>query len=66
MVDLFTSKLIVVLKLLRFSAKHFFCKPNDKRALSLMNKSAEFIMNTFTDIIISYGQSDEYRCVYCL
>lgn len=44
----------------RFSDGHCFEKPNDQRALQLMNKCAETVMREFTDIVISYGQSDEY------
>lgn len=46
----------------RFSAGHCFRKPNDLRALSLMNECAMSVMQEFRDIFISYGQSDEYRC----
>ena len=45
----------------RFSDGHSFEKPNDQRALQLMNKCAETVMKEFTDIVIAYGQSDEYR-----
>lgn len=45
----------------RFSDGHGFEKPNDQRALQLMNKCAETVMKEFTDIVIAYGQSDEYR-----
>lgn len=45
----------------RFSDGHGFEKPNDPRALHLMNKCAETVMKEFTDIVIAYGQSDEYR-----
>ncbi|ELT89302.1 hypothetical protein CAPTEDRAFT_207176 [Capitella teleta] len=48
----------------KFSEKHNFTKPNDERALSLMNKSAERVMNDFSDVIIAYGQSDEYSFVF--
>lgn len=45
----------------RFSDEHGFEKPNDRRALRLMNKCAEIVMKEFTDIVLAYGQSDEYR-----
>ena len=45
----------------RFSDEHGFEKPNDQRALQLMNICAETVMREFTDIVIAYGQSDEYR-----
>lgn len=48
----------------RFSDGHGFEKPNDRRALQLMNKCAETVMKEFTDIVIAYGQSDEYSLVF--
>ena len=39
-------------------------KPNDDRALTLMSKSAETVMEEFKDIVIAYGQSDEYSFVF--
>jgi len=49
----------------RFSAKYGFEKPNDRRALDLMNAAAKGVMAELSDIIIGYGISDEYRFV-CL
>jgi len=40
---------------------HNFNKPNDDRALNLMTCCASVVMKEFSDIVISYGQSDEYR-----
>ncbi|CAN7996854.1 unnamed protein product [Ixodes hexagonus] len=48
----------------RFSDAHNFEKPNDKRALDLMSRCAERIMDEFKDICLSYGQSDEYSFVF--
>ncbi|KAM7448358.1 tRNA-histidine guanylyltransferase 1-like [Porites harrisoni] len=48
----------------RFSDAHGFEKPNDQRALQLMNRCAETVMNEFKDIVIAYGQSDEYSLVF--
>ena len=45
----------------RFSEDHAFQKPNDERALQLMNACAQQIMVDFGDICIAYGESDEYR-----
>lgn len=45
----------------RFSDLHAFLKPNDDRALSLINRCAVATMNEFQDIVCSYGHSDEYR-----
>ena len=43
----------------RFSAEHGFTKPNDHRALSVMNDAAIECMNAFPDILLAYGESDE-------
>lgn len=48
----------------RFSDAHNFEKPNDKRALDLMSRCAERVMDEFKDICLSYGQSDEYSFVF--
>jgi tRNA(His) guanylyltransferase len=45
----------------RFSDKNEFEKPNDKRALDLMNAAAMWTMEDLTDIVMGYGVSDEYR-----
>jgi len=47
----------------RFSAKYGFEKPNDRRALDLMNAAAKGVMAELPDIVIGYGISDEYRFV---
>ncbi|KAI8479774.1 tRNA-histidine guanylyltransferase 1-like [Branchiostoma belcheri] len=47
----------------RFSTDHGFTKPNDERALHLMTRAAETVMNDFRDIVITYGQSDEFSFV---
>ena len=48
----------------KFSDAHNFAKPNEKAALDLMNKCACNVMNEFNEIILSYGQSDEYSFVF--
>lgn len=48
----------------RFSDIHNYLKPNDERALDLMSKAAETVMEEFKDIVIAYGQSDEYSFVF--
>ncbi|XP_073828472.1 probable tRNA(His) guanylyltransferase [Musca autumnalis] len=48
----------------KFSKIHDFKKPNDENALNLMNNAAQTVMEEFRDIIISYGQSDEYSFVF--
>ncbi|CAG8462025.1 375_t:CDS:2 [Ambispora gerdemannii] len=45
----------------KFSAAHNFEKPNDKNALDLMNQCATAVMNEINDIVLGYGESDEYR-----
>jgi tRNA(His) guanylyltransferase len=46
----------------RFSEAHKFEKPNDERALKLMDSAACAVMREYPDIILAYGESDEYRC----
>ncbi|XP_070541540.1 probable tRNA(His) guanylyltransferase isoform X2 [Ptychodera flava] len=48
----------------RFSDEHNFEKPNDEGCLRLMNSCAEYVMTEFRDIIIAYGDSDEYSFVF--
>lgn len=48
----------------RFSDVHHFVKPNDDRALNLMTKAAQCVMEEYKDIVLSYGQSDEYSFVF--
>lgn len=43
----------------RFSSIHGFVKPNDQRALNLMNTAAAECMQSFPDIVLAYGESDE-------
>ncbi|RMI98374.1 Thg1 C terminal domain-containing protein [Yarrowia lipolytica] len=44
----------------KFSKFYNFEKPNDLRAIELMNKCAELIVSQFDDVIMAYGDSDEY------
>jgi len=48
----------------KFSDDHEFAKPNDVPALNLMNKCARAVMDDFNEIILSYGQSDEYSFIF--
>ncbi|XP_055682747.1 probable tRNA(His) guanylyltransferase [Lutzomyia longipalpis] len=48
----------------KFATVHSFEKPNDSRALNLMNCAAISVMQEFRDIAIGYGQSDEYSFVF--
>ncbi|XP_054648161.1 probable tRNA(His) guanylyltransferase isoform X1 [Dunckerocampus dactyliophorus] len=48
----------------KFAEQHKFIKPNDNRALELMIRSARSVMEELEDIIIAYGQSDEFSFVF--
>ncbi|KAK2951343.1 putative tRNAHis guanylyltransferase [Blattamonas nauphoetae] len=47
-----------------FCDRHNFVKPNDERALNLMNDAARKVAEQFSEIILAYGQSDEYSFVF--
>lgn len=47
----------------RFSDTHAFEKPNDVRALELMDKAATTVMQEYKDVVLAFGESDEYRYV---
>lgn len=47
----------------RFTDFHAFDKPNDIRALQLMNRAAAKVMEELKDICLAFGQSDEYSFV---
>ncbi|KAK8104269.1 tRNA guanylyltransferase [Apiospora kogelbergensis] len=44
--------------------KYGFEKPNDRRALDLMNAAAKAVMTDLPDITIGYGVSDEYSFIF--
>ncbi|XP_043464076.1 probable tRNA(His) guanylyltransferase [Leptopilina heterotoma] len=48
----------------KFADDHKFSKPNDLTALELMNQAAISVMENFKEIVIAYGQSDEYSFVF--
>lgn len=48
----------------KFTAKYNFMKPNDRRALDLMNAAAEGVMKELPDLVLGYGVSDEYSFVF--
>ncbi|XP_011706322.1 PREDICTED: probable tRNA(His) guanylyltransferase [Wasmannia auropunctata] len=48
----------------RFCDMHQFIKPNDVTALELMNRAAITVMEDFKQIILGFGQSDEYSFVF--
>ncbi|EQL01997.1 tRNAHis guanylyltransferase [Ophiocordyceps sinensis CO18] len=45
-------------------AKYEFEKPNDRRALDLMNAAAKAVVSDLPEVTISYGVSDEYSFVF--
>ncbi|XP_011137786.1 probable tRNA(His) guanylyltransferase [Harpegnathos saltator] len=48
----------------KFCETHQFVKPNDVAALELMNRAAITVMEDFKEIILGFGQSDEYSFVF--
>ncbi|OAA62053.1 tRNAHis guanylyltransferase, eukarya [Niveomyces insectorum RCEF 264] len=48
----------------KLCAKYAFEKPNDKRALDLMNAAAKAVVDALPDIVLAYGVSDEYSFVF--
>ncbi|KAK4056578.1 tRNA-His guanylyltransferase [Microbotryomycetes sp. JL221] len=51
----------------KFSTSHNFDKPNDERALRLMNDAATRVVNgkeLMGDCILAFGESDEYSFVF--
>lgn len=48
----------------KFSKVHQWQKPNDRRAIDLMNAAAGSVLYELPDIIIAYGVSDEYSFVF--
>jgi tRNA(His) guanylyltransferase len=49
-----------------FSEAHDFAKPNDRRALDLMNAAARAVMGTGLgqNIFLAFGESDEYSFAF--
>ncbi|KAG1857909.1 tRNAHis guanylyltransferase [Suillus tomentosus] len=48
----------------RFSDEHGFAKPNDERALQLMDHAAKSAMIEFKDIMLAFGESDEFSFLF--
>ncbi|KAI9892980.1 MAG: tRNA-His guanylyltransferase [Vezdaea aestivalis] len=48
----------------KFSAKYNFEKPNDRKALDLMNAAATKLVTEIPDVCIAYGVSDEYSFIF--
>jgi len=44
----------------RFSDIHRFTKPNDERALELMDRAARDVMDAYSDVVLGFGESDEF------
>ncbi|KAL2824177.1 putative tRNAHis guanylyltransferase [Aspergillus cavernicola] len=48
----------------KLSDRYAFKKPNDRRALDLMNAAAVEVLKDLSDLVIAYGVSDEYSFVF--
>lgn len=48
----------------KFTEKHKYQKPNDERGVELMSKAATVVINDLKEIVIAYGQSDEFSFVF--
>lgn len=48
----------------KLSDVHDFTKPNDERALQLMDHAARDVMNEFKEICLAFGESDEYSFLF--
>jgi tRNA(His) guanylyltransferase len=55
------KSVIIIVGRYRFSEEHGFSKPNDERALKLMDHAAKSVMIEFKDIMLAFGESDEFR-----
>jgi tRNA(His) guanylyltransferase len=44
-----------------FSSDHEFEKPNDERALRLMDAAAKHVMKSYPEVAMAFGESDEFR-----
>ncbi|KAL6171245.1 tRNA-His guanylyltransferase [Exserohilum turcicum] len=50
----------------KFTTKYNFTKPNDKNGLDVMNAAAKAVMQELPDLVVAFGNSDEYRHVLLL
>ncbi|KAL4806507.1 Thg1 C terminal domain-containing protein [Aspergillus unguis] len=48
----------------KLSDRYAFKKPNDRRALDLMNAAAVEVLKDLPELVIAYGVSDEYSFVF--
>lgn len=47
-----------------FCDLHSFIKPNDIRGIKLMTRCAKEVLGNFTEIVLAYGDSDEFSFVF--
>lgn len=52
---------VLIQSSISLSAKFGLEKPNDRRALDLMNAAARAVLQEIPDIPLAYGMSDEFR-----
>ncbi|KAL6705912.1 tRNA-His guanylyltransferase [Coniothyrium glycines] len=48
----------------KLTTKYKFAKPNDQNGVNLMNAAAEAVMKELPDLVLAYGNSDEYSFVF--
>ncbi|KAF1943541.1 Thg1-domain-containing protein [Clathrospora elynae] len=48
----------------KLTTKYEFVKPNDRNGLNLMNAAAEAVMKELPDLVLAYGNSDEFSFVF--
>lgn len=48
----------------KFTTDHAYVKPNDPRGLALMNQCAAAVMKEWGEVILAFGESDEYSFVF--
>ncbi|KAH7390747.1 tRNAHis guanylyltransferase-domain-containing protein [Phaeosphaeria sp. MPI-PUGE-AT-0046c] len=48
----------------KLTTKYKFVKPNDRNALDLMNAAAMAVMKELPDLVLAYGNSDEFSFVF--
>ncbi|KAF2820152.1 Thg1-domain-containing protein [Ophiobolus disseminans] len=48
----------------KLTTRYEFVKPNDRNAADLMNAAAEAVMKELPDLVLAYGNSDEYSFVF--
>ncbi|KAJ5020933.1 tRNAHis guanylyltransferase-domain-containing protein [Bipolaris maydis] len=48
----------------KFTTKYNFTKPNDKNGIDVMNAAAKAVMQEIPDLVMAFGNSDEYSFVF--